>query len=222
MIRVKICGITSSEDAQAASYFGADAIGLNFYPPSPRCISLQVAQSILSGLSPFTTSFGIFVNQPQDEIRQIATSVGLRGVQTYTEASLSEHFFPLAWMPAFRVATRDDLDAARAFLKIPLQWSRPPVAAIIDSRVDGEMGGTGHPAPWELLADLDLGLPILLAGGLTPDNVAEAIQIVKPMGVDVASGVESAPGKKDPGKIRAFVENARQAGAKLRKAKPTG
>ena len=115
---------------------------------------------------------------------------------------------PLAHLPAFRVKDRDGLEQIRHFVEVATALGRPPSAVLLDSFVDGQMGGTGHKAPWPLLAGFDLGVPIILAGGLTPDNVAEAISLVRPWGVDVASGVESAPGRKDPSKMAEFVRNA--------------
>jgi phosphoribosylanthranilate isomerase len=113
---------------------------------------------------------------------------------------------PYAYIPAFRVKDAADLDHIRQFVV-----ACNPAAVLVDSFVAGEMGGTGHKAPWVLLVGFDPGVPLILAGGLTPDNVADAIRLVKPWGVDVASGVESSPGRKDPAKVRAFVRAVRGA-----------
>jgi len=207
-VRVKICGVTTPADAVFAADCGADALGLNFYPKSPRFLTHDAAYAILRELTPFVAPVGVFVGTPAAEVTETAARLGLRAVQTYTDAPL--HFAadePAAYLPAFRVKGVADLDAIRAFVK-----SCHCTAVLIDSFVAGAMGGTGHRAPWELLAGFDPGVPVILAGGLTPDNVAEAIRVVRPWGVDVASGVESSPGVKDAGKVRAFVQNAQAAG----------
>jgi phosphoribosylanthranilate isomerase len=135
-----------------------------------------------------------------------AVEVGVRAVQTYSDQPPTFDFAPSAHTPAFRVKDAADLDHIKQFVA-----ACRPSAVLIDSFVAGEMGGTGHRAPWELLVGFDPGVPLILAGGLTPDNVADAIRLVRPWGVDVASGVESAPGVKDHGKLRAFVHAARGA-----------
>jgi len=218
MLRIKICGITNPADADAASALGADALGFNFHDESPRAISVNDVKPIVEKLSPFVMSFGIFVKQSQAEVRAIAEEVKLRAVQTYTNEPPAEDYFPLAYMPAFRVRAASDLERIRTFIQQASLQKHKPVAVLIDSYVEGAMGGSGHVAPWELLRGFDAGVPIILAGGLTPENVAIAVQIVRPMGVDVASGVESEPRKKDHGKIRAFIENARRADVEARKA----
>jgi phosphoribosylanthranilate isomerase len=109
------------------------------------------------------------------------------------------------------VKDQEGLDAVRRFVQAAIAAGRPPAAVLIDSHVPGQMGGTGHRAPWHLLQHFDAGVPLVLAGGLTPDNVAEAVALVRPWGVDVASGVERAPGVKDPDRVAAFVRNARAA-----------
>src|SRR5207244_3773340 len=119
---------------------------------------------------------------------------------TYDDQPPAEDPFPFAHVPAFRVKDAAGLDAVRRFVEAARRAGRPPAAVLVDSHVEGQVGGTGHRAPWELLAGIDLGVPLILAGGLTPENVAEAITTVRPWGVDVASGVESSPGRKDPGK----------------------
>ena len=112
-------------------------------------------------------------------------------------------------MPAFRVKDQAGLDAVKGFVKAARALGRAPAAVLIDSHVTGQFGGTGERAPWELLQHFDAGVPLILAGGLTPENVAEAVSLVRPWGIDVASGVESAPGVKDPEKVARFVKNAR-------------
>lgn len=210
-IRVKICGVTTPTDAAFAADCGADALGVNFYPKSPRFLTLPHAQELLRAIPPFTSCVGVFVTDQFEDVRSTSIALGLRAVQTYSaEPPLASAFFPSAHVPAFRVKDSADLDAIRRFV------SRcQPAAVLVDSYVAGEMGGTGHQAPWHLLAGFDPGVPLILAGGLTPDNVAEAIRLVKPWGVDVASGVESAPGRKDPDKVRAFVQAVRTVAAEF-------
>ena len=200
-VRVKICGVTTPADARFAADAGADAVGLNFYPKSPRFVTPSQAAQLVRALPPFTAPVGVFVGMPLRQVCAVAFQLGLRGVQTYDDRPPPEDAFPFAHVPAFRVKDAAGLDAVRAFVA-----ACRPSAVLIDSFVDGQMGGTGHRAPWELLAGFDPGVPLILAGGLTPENVGDAIRAVRPWGVDVASGVESAPGVKDRGKVSGFVK----------------
>jgi len=211
MVRIKICGVTTPEDARLASELGADAIGLNFYPQSPRFVSSVAAATIIRALPAFTVPIGVFVGMELRRVTAVAFQLGLRGVQTYENHFTSEDTFPFAFIPAFRVRDNKDLDAICRFLDAARDRNRTPAAILIDSHVEGKLGGTGHRAPWELIANYQLHVPVILAGGLTPENVAEAIALVEPWAVDVASGVEASPGHKDPSKIAYFVENARKA-----------
>ncbi|MCI0704381.1 MAG: phosphoribosylanthranilate isomerase [Planctomycetia bacterium] len=215
MVRIKICGVTTPEDARFAAEAGADAVGLNFYPQSPRFISPQTAMSIVRALPAFTSAVGVFVGMQIRQVCATAFQLGLRGVQTYDEQPPSEDTFPFAHVPAFRVKDATGLDHVRRFVEAAKSLGRVPSAILIDSHVPGLMGGTGQAAPWELLRGFDVGVPLILAGGLTPENVAEAITLVRPWGVDVASGVESAPGRKDPEKVALFVKNVQIASAAL-------
>ncbi|MCE9561415.1 MAG: phosphoribosylanthranilate isomerase [Planctomycetes bacterium] len=210
-IRIKICGVTTPEDARFAADAGADAIGLNFYPKSPRFVTPTQAATLVRVLPAFTAPVGVFVGMPLRQVCTVAFQLGLRGVQTYDERPPEEDTFPFAHVPAFRVKDAAGLEQIRKFVEAATAENRRPAAVLIDSFVAGEMGGTGHVAPWELLRGFDPGVPVILAGGLTPENVAEAIAVVRPWGIDVASGVESAPGKKDPDKVARFVKFARQA-----------
>lgn len=207
-IRVKICGVTTPADAVFAADCGADALGLNFYPKSPRFLTHDAAQAILRELTPFVAPVGVYVEVPFMEAFERDHWLGLRALQIYSDQP--EHF-PISgtpcFIPAFRIRDAGDLLEVRN-----IAAAFRPAAVLLDSFVAGAMGGTGHRAPWELLAGFDPGVPVILAGGLTPDNVAEAIRLVRPWGVDVASGVESSPGVKDAGKVRAFVQNAQAAG----------
>jgi len=211
MVRIKICGVTTAADARSAADHGADAVGLNFYPPSPRYVSPQKAAELVRGLPPFTAPVGVFVGMPLRQVCAVAYQLGLRGVQTYDDRPPDEDTFPFAHVPAFRVKDESGLEHVRRFVEAATTLGRPPAAVLIDSHVEGAMGGTGHRAPWHLLEGFNPGVPLILAGGLTPDNVADAIALVRPWGVDVASGVESAPGVKDADKVARFVKNVRDA-----------
>jgi phosphoribosylanthranilate isomerase len=211
MVRIKICGVTTPTDARFAAEAGADAVGLNFYPQSPRHVTPQQAATLVRALPPFTSAVGVFVGMQLRQVCAIAFQLGLRGVQTYDEDVPTEDTFPFAHVPAFRVKDQAGLDHVRRFVDAAVALNRKPAAVLIDSHVTGLMGGTGHAAPWELLKGFDVGVPIILAGGLTPENIAEAITLVQPWGVDVASGVESTPGVKDPDKVARFVKNARSS-----------
>jgi phosphoribosylanthranilate isomerase len=214
-VRVKICGVTTPDDTRHAAECGADAVGLNFYPKSPRYLDPQAAAAVVRALPPFTAPVGVFVGMPLRQVCAVAYQLGLRGVQTYDDRPPTEDPFPFAHVPAFRVKDADGLVHVRRFVEATKQFGRPPAAVLIDSHVEGQMGGTGHRAPWELLRGFDPGIPLILAGGLTAENVAEAIALIRPWGVDVASGVESAPGRKDPDRVTRFVANAREAAARL-------
>jgi phosphoribosylanthranilate isomerase len=209
MVRIKICGVTTAADARVAADAGADAVGLNFYPKSPRYVAPQHALALVRALPAFTPAVGVFVQMPLRQVCGLAFQLGLRGVQTYDEQPPAEDTFPFAHVPAFRVKDQAGLDAVKGFVKAARALGRAPAAVLIDSHVTGQFGGTGERAPWELLQHFDAGVPLIVAGGLTPENVAEAVSLVRPWGIDVASGVESAPGVKDPEKVARFVKNAR-------------
>src|SRR4029079_15506362 len=208
MVRIKVCGVTTADDARLAADGGADAVGLNFYPKSPRFITPTQAATIVRALPAFTAPVGVFVAMPLPQVCAVAYQLGLRGVQTYDEQPPAEDSFPFAHVPAFRVKDARGLDAVRDFVAAATKLGRRPAAVLIDAHVEGQLGSTGHKAPWELLAGFDPGVPMVLAGGLTPQNVAEAIAVVPPWGIDVASGVESVPGRKDAAKVAQFVRNA--------------
>ncbi len=205
-IRIKICGITTQEDARFAAEAGADAVGLNFFPQSPRFLSPKRAAEIVRVLPPFTAPVGVFVGMPKRQVCAVAFQLGLRAIQTYDDDVQAEDSFPFAHITSFRIKNTVDLDGIRQFIEKTTALGRRPAAVLVDSRAEGVMGGSGQVAPWTLLAGFDPGVPLILAGGLNPENIAEAIAIVKPWGVDVASGVESSPGKKDPLKVAQFIQ----------------
>lgn len=201
---VKICGITSVEDGVAAAEAGADALGFMFYPGSKRHVPPALAGEIIRELPPFVARVGVFVNAPRDEIDRAVQEAGLDWVQLHGEES-REFAWELAprVVKAFRVKNADSLAALEAY---------PAQAYLLDSFVEGQHGGTGARFNWDLALEARrYGKPILLAGGLTPENVAMAVARARPFGLDVSSGVESAPGVKDPDKMARFVAAAREA-----------
>jgi phosphoribosylanthranilate isomerase len=210
-MRIKICGLTRPEDIAAAERFGADAIGLNFHPASPRYLDPKTVAPLLRSISPLLACVGVWVTQPLRQVCAVAYQLGLRGVQWYGGASDLSDPFPFAMVSGFRVKSTEQLQEIDRYLLQCEAAGWLPGSVLVDAFVEGQMGGTGQKAPWDLLANWKPKVPLILAGGLTPDNVAEAIRTVRPAGVDVASGVESAPGIKDHGKLRAFIENARFA-----------
>lgn len=200
-VRSKICGITRVEDALAAAAAGADAIGLVFYAKSPRAVSVAQARQIIAALPPFVTTVGLFVDAGRDELRQILAQVPLDLLQFHGDERAEQcegHGRP--YIKALRVKAGDDVAA---------QVARYPGAAgvLLDTFVEGIPGGTGLAFDWSLVP-ADLSKPVILAGGLTPENVAVAIARVRPYAVDVSGGVESAKGIKDADKVRAFIRAA--------------
>jgi len=211
-VRVKICGITHPADLAAAVDAGADAVGLNFHPPSPRSVTREVARSLLAELPPFVEAVGVFANRKVHDLRELLVELGrLTTVQVHGGPHEVVAAYPYRFVPAFQVREAADLDVIRRYLDACREASALPAAILVDGHAPGLVGGTGQRAPWDLLADFRPGVPLILAGGLTPDNVAEAVRRVRPYAVDVASGVESSPGRKDAALVRRFVESAREA-----------
>lgn len=215
-LRIKICGVTNEADACQAALLGADAVGLNFHPGSPRCVEPARAEAILRALPLFVQAVGVYVNQPLRYSFSHAQALGrIHTVQWHgTERELCDPF-PFHLIAAFPVRDADSLRAVTRYLDACRVRGHGPSALLLDAHVPGMHGGTGRTAPWHLLASFRPGVPVILAGGLTPDNVAEAIRLVQPYGVDVASGVESSPGRKDAGKMERFIDAAREAAARL-------
>ncbi len=213
---VKICGITCIADAQMVAQAGANAIGLNFYAGSPRCVSVDVAREIVASLPPYVDPVGVFVNTTTAVVRQTASDVGFRTVQLHgdhTPAHVAE-LQDLAVVPSFALADERAVAGVIDYVTACDQLGRRPAAVLVDAAVAGKMGGTGQTAPWPLarLAVVRCGVPVMLAGGLTAKNVADAIRIVRPWAVDVASGVEIAPGRKEAFKVRRFISEAQGIG----------
>jgi len=202
--RIKICGITTIEDAQAAVAAGADAIGLVFYGKSARCVTVQQAAEIARAVGPFVTTVGLFVDAAREEIEAVLQAVPLQLLQFHgheTPAFCAS--FNRPFIKAIRMA--DGVDVLAADREYAAAGA---LGLLLDSYSPAAPGGTGETFGWERIPS-HLQLPLILAGGLAPDNVAAAIQQVKPYAVDVSSGVESALGRKDSARMAAFVRAAR-------------
>jgi phosphoribosylanthranilate isomerase len=211
-LRVKVCGVTGPDEARRVAELGADAVGLNFYPASPRYVDAARAAAILHELPPFVEAVGLFVNVPlREAAARLAPLPRVRCVQWHGEGCEPPDDSGYRLVPAFPVRDEASLAAVTAYLDRCRQVGRLPAAVLLDAHVPGQYGGTGRTAPWRLLASFRPGVPLVLAGGLTPENVAEAVRLVRPYAVDVASGVEIAPGRKDLDKVRLFIERARVA-----------
>jgi phosphoribosylanthranilate isomerase len=215
MFRVKICGITSIADALAAVDAGADAIGLNFCSASPRACDVATARAIADALPLHVVRVGVFVNAPADEIRRTVAEAGLNLVQLHGDEppTLLQQIKPLAVMRAFRVAG-GDLAAVDDYLQSCHRLVCLPRMVLVDALCHGQFGGTGQTVDWGAVAAARhhfRGMPLVLAGGLKPTNVAAAIAAVRPWGVDTASGVETAPGRKSAELMRSFVAEAMAA-----------
>jgi phosphoribosylanthranilate isomerase len=199
--RVKICGVTRVEDARAAVEAGADAIGFVFYPPSPRAVALERAVEIARELPPFVARVGVFVDPEETAVRNAAELAGLTALQFH--GSESPEFcrrFRIPVIKAFRMQTASSLDLLEAYRELP--W-------LLDSFAPGQLGGTGVAFDWALAQAAKQRNPrLILAGGLTATNVAEAVRQVAPYAVDVSSGVEVAPGVKDHAILREFIRAA--------------
>jgi phosphoribosylanthranilate isomerase len=198
MVRIKICGITNIEDALLAVDLGTNALGFIFYKESKRYIEPDSALGIISNLPPFVTTVGIFVNQDLDEIINIRDKVGFDIFQLHGDESPS-FCKQLGKNVIKTIRIEDNLN--------PKEIAPYPVHAILfDSYSTKDFGGTGESFSWQILKDFDRSKTIILSGGLTPENVTQAIQIVNPYAVDVSSGVEDYPGKKNPEKLRRFIK----------------
>ena len=204
MTRVKVCGITRPEDARAAATAGASAIGMIFWSGSPRAVSAQTARQIVAALPAGVPPIGVFVNQSVDEINAAIDEAGLFAVQLHGDEP--RDVIARIRRPVIRSMSLDRIDALS---EIP-----NAVTVLLDAADPRKRGGTGQTIDWQAAAAIARRRPVVLAGGLTPENVQEAIAIVKPYAVDVSSGVESAPGVKDHARIAAFLEAVRAADAK--------
>lgn len=216
---VKICGIRDQATATEIAALAPDAVGLNFYRKSPRSLVPSMAAEITSSLPANVEPVGLFVNETVESIHEICLLTGLRSIQLHGDESPellkqlaerdSSYRFIRAWNPG-----NEGLDSLRNYLERLGSLNVSLSACLIDARVPGMHGGTGKKVDWDLLRreyHQDEWPPLILAGGLTPDNVADAIQAVQPWGVDVASGVESSPAVKDMARVEQFIRAAREA-----------
>lgn len=203
-VRSKICGITRIEDALAAAEAGADAIGFVFYAKSPRAVDVRQARAIIAELPPFVTTVGLFVNASRCELNEILEVVPLDLLQFHGDETPQDcEGYHRPWIKALRVRPGDDLEAA-------CQLYAGARGILLDTYVPGVPGGTGEAFDWSLVP-ARLSKPIILAGGLSADNVGQAIAQVRPYAVDVSGGVEQAKGIKDATKIEAFMRAVKQA-----------
>ena len=207
MTRVKICGITNIEDARLAVQLGADMLGFNFYEKSPRYISPQQARRLIGDLPKVTENIGVFVNMEGYRIGEVVDLLGLHAVQLHGDET--NDFVS-------HLRTKTDAKIIKAIrvgpgFEVGSVVSHEADSILLDAYTKGQYGGTGERFEWSIAADAGKLVPeLILAGGLSPDNIAEAVRMARPYAVDVASGVESAPGKKDPAKLEGFITNAKQ------------
>jgi phosphoribosylanthranilate isomerase len=203
MIKVKICGITNTDDAIAAAESGVDALGFNFYKKSPRYIEPEKAAEIIAQLPPFVTPVGVFVNEREDKIRDIMFTTGIKVLQFHGDErpEFCGRFASRA-IKAFQVKDKESLKQVAHY---------HVSALLLDSYHKNLRGGTGDVFDWHLAVVAKTFGRVILAGGLTPDNVAEAVKLVQPYGVDVAGGVESKKGMKDHTKMKKFINEVRKA-----------
>ena len=203
MFRIKICGVTTAADALHAVSRGADAVGLNFFRGSKRFVPEEAAREIVRAVGSRAEVVAVFVNETPEAVADLCGRLGIVRVQLHGDETAGDAARIKLWrMKAVHAAGPVDFEALKGY---------PCEAFLLDAGGAGEYGGTGRTLPWEGLSArfAGLGKPWVLAGGLTPENVERAIAAAKPFGVDTASGVESAPGRKDPEKVTAFIENAK-------------
>ena len=224
MTWVKICGMTNLEDALVAVEAGADAVGFVFYEKSPRCVTVEAAREIVEKLPEKLEKVGVFVDADCDHIHTVVLKAGLTAVQLHGKRSMDS-----VWQD-----TRPAIECVGASKLIPMipgnalkdggiliseRFQKETFAILLDSSLNEVMGGTGTTFDWDETRDviqaLSLSVPVIVAGGLTPANVDDAMSAFHPFGVDVASGTEASPGKKDPEKVRAFVRAVREMDRKV-------
>ena len=204
MVQIKICGITNIEDAQAAAGAGADALGFIFHPASPRCVTPARAQAIIASLPPALCTVGVFVNLPAAEVLQIAEMCGLDFIQLHGSESREycRRFPRERLIKALSFRSEEEFAAAADY---------PVRAFLVDARDPVRFGGTGRTCDWNLASRFAARHPLVLAGGLNAENLDKAMEAVRPLAVDISSGVEVSPGRKAPGRVRHFVEAVRAA-----------
>ncbi len=211
---IKICGLTTDDCIDCCQAEGVDAVGFNCYPRSPRYLAIDEARRLRLRISVPMEVVGVFVRPSVEELRRAVEELELDVVQIHgADAEYWRMFEPpnaLLWL-AQGVSSLAEITHLRLQEKLCKSMNVTVSSVLVDARVEGLEGGTGQVAPWNLLQETTWTLPLVLAGGLTPGNVRQAIEQVRPYGVDVASGVESSPGVKDALKVREFVKNARAA-----------
>ena len=203
MTRIKICGVTSAKDGLACAAAGADAVGVNFVPSSARRVDFDTARAVVRAVGDRALVVGVIADQTLDSLRSLRDATGVGCLQLHGDEPPEDvtALLPHAYK-AVRVADANDVARAEAM---------PGEYVMVDAKVAHALGGTGHTFDWSLVEGLAARRRLVLAGGLTPENVGEAIRRVRPWCVDVASGVESAPGVKDLARVRAFIEAVRAA-----------
>lgn len=203
-VRVKICGITNRSDAELAAEAGADALGFIFVPDTPRYVDSDTARGIIKDLSPWITPVGVFADHPIEEVEHLMHHCGFLTIQLHgLESPEYCRSFTGSVIKAFRVGGGQGLPDLQAYRV---------QAYLLDTFVEGRVGGTGKTFPLELATRAKAFGHVIVSGGLTPENVAQVIRKVDPYGVDVSSGVEMEPGRKDPQKVRDFVARVREEG----------
>jgi len=205
-VRVKLCGLTREEDARLAWELGAAALGFVFHPGSPRCLTAKRAGELRRALPPDAFTVGVFVDRPADEVNAVAAEVGLDAVQLH--GSESPETVAAAVLPVIKALQPADL-ADEGRLR-----AYGAALLLLDAHGPGRSGGTGARADWAAAARLARRFPLVLAGGLSPDNAAEALTAVSPFALDLCSGVEASPGVKDPARLRALFDALPQTGGR--------
>jgi phosphoribosylanthranilate isomerase len=208
-MRVKVCGITTLEDALSAAAEGVDALGFNFYPSSPRYINPRDARDIISRLPPFVVAVGLFVNVADPgEVTRLAREAGVQTLQLHGDET-PDYCRKLAGWPVIKALRVGGSLSSEDYEDCSLS------AFLLDAIDEGLWGGTGQAFDWNLATQIRRVRPIILAGGLKPENVAQAIRIVRPYAVDVCTGVEASPGRKDKARLRAFMNEVCHASKNL-------
>lgn len=205
-VKVKICGIRSLEEAEAAVNEGADALGFNFWPRSPRYVAPRIAKTVIDSLSPIVSFVGVFVNDEAKRISEIATDLHLNAVQLHGDESpeFCESLAPIKTIKAIRVGQDFDLSTIKRYAGRMV---------LLDSNIKGSYGGTGQRFDWRIAIEAKQLARIILAGGLNTENVWDAITHVRPAAIDVCSGVEAEPGRKDLAKLKRFMAVVARANA---------
>jgi phosphoribosylanthranilate isomerase len=225
---IKICGLNDPATAQAIAGLRPDAIGLNFYDKSVRRVTPEVARQIVDALPDGVQPVGVFVDPTVETVTQLAAQCRLEGIQIHSSgpgdcfSKLNESHSGLKRIRAFQIGTPNLKSLAEYFDRARL-FSPSADAYLVDAHSEGQFGGTGKIVSWDLLRNeyqKEEWPPLILAGGLRPENVGEAIEAVRPWGVDVATGVESAPGVKDVALVARFIDEARRASARLGNSNP--